>query len=143
MTKAKEESGKQTCWLGDRTLISGLGKNSVEMTFKPRPEDVPSSSVIKHLPANAGDAGLITGSGRSPGGGHGNPLQYSCLDSLFCFRFRFAVSPVRFFKDSTSKDHKRALPHCTRVSLKGITAIVFMLILRFGVWGCWVLFNPG
>ena len=34
------------------------------------------------LPANAGDArdmGLIPGSGRSPGGGHGNPLQYSCL----------------------------------------------------------------
>ena len=83
MTKAKEEGGKQTCWLGDRMLISGLGKNSVEMTFKPRPEDVPSSSVIKHLPASAGDAGdagLIPGSGRSPGGGHGNPLQYSGLD---------------------------------------------------------------
>ena len=34
------------------------------------------------LPANAEDtrdAGLIPGSGRSPGGGHGNPLQYSCL----------------------------------------------------------------
>ena len=34
------------------------------------------------LPANAGDIrnrGLIPGSGRSPGGGHGNPLKYSCL----------------------------------------------------------------
>ena len=33
--------------------------------------------VVKNLPANAGDArdaGLISGSGRSPGGGHGNPL---------------------------------------------------------------------
>ena len=28
-----------------------------------------------------GDAGLIPGSGRSPGGGHGNPLQYSCLEN--------------------------------------------------------------
>ena len=28
-----------------------------------------------------GDADLIPGSGRSPGGGHGNPLQYSCLES--------------------------------------------------------------
>ena len=27
------------------------------------------------------DAGLISGSGRSPGGGHGNPLQYSCLEN--------------------------------------------------------------
>ena len=38
----------------------------------------------KNLPANAGntgDAGLIPGSGRSPGGGHGNPLQYSCLEN--------------------------------------------------------------
>ena len=37
---------------------------------------------VKNLPANAEDvrdAGSIPGSGRSPGGGHGNPLQYSCL----------------------------------------------------------------
>ena len=31
----------------------------------------------KNPPANAGDAGLISGSGRSPGEGNGNPLQYS------------------------------------------------------------------
>ena len=40
--------------------------------------------VVKKPPANAGDirdAGLIPGSGRSPGGGHGNPLQYSCLEN--------------------------------------------------------------
>ena len=38
--------------------------------------------VVKNLPANEGDirdTGLIPGLGRSPGGGHGNPLQYSCL----------------------------------------------------------------
>ena len=29
-----------------------------------------------------GDVGSISGSGRSPGGGHGNPLQYSCLENL-------------------------------------------------------------
>ena len=34
--------------------------------------------MIKNLPANAGDMGLIPGSGRSPGEGDGNPLQYSC-----------------------------------------------------------------
>ena len=40
--------------------------------------------VVKNLPASAGDireAGSIPGSGRSPGGGHGNPLQYSCLEN--------------------------------------------------------------
>ena len=38
----------------------------------------------KNLPANAGDirdVGLIPGLGRSPGGGHGNPLQYCCLEN--------------------------------------------------------------
>ena len=35
--------------------------------------------MVKNLPVNAGDTGSIPGLGRSPGGGHGNPLQYSCL----------------------------------------------------------------
>ena len=36
-------------------------------------------SMVKNPPANAGDVGSIPGSGRSPGGGNVNPLQYSCL----------------------------------------------------------------
>ena len=39
----------------------------------------PGGSVVKNSPASAGDVGLIPGSGRSLGGEHGNPLQYSCL----------------------------------------------------------------
>ena len=41
----------------------------------------PGSSVLKNPPANAGDMGSIPGSGRSPGEGNGNPLQYSCLEN--------------------------------------------------------------
>ena len=44
----------------------------------------PGSSEVKNLPASAGDtrdAGSIPGLGRSPGGGHGNPFQYSCLEN--------------------------------------------------------------
>ena len=40
--------------------------------------------MVKNPLANAGDirdTGLIPGLGRSPGGGHGNPLQYSCLEN--------------------------------------------------------------
>ena len=40
--------------------------------------------MVKNPPANAGDirdVGLIPGSGRSPGGGNDNPLQYSCLEN--------------------------------------------------------------
>ena len=40
--------------------------------------------MVKNPPANAGDmkdVSLISGSGRSPGGGHDNPFQYTCLES--------------------------------------------------------------
>ena len=40
--------------------------------------------MVKDMPANVGDmrdVGLIPGSGRSPGGGHSSPLQYSCLEN--------------------------------------------------------------
>jgi len=46
-----------------------------------------SGSVVKNLPVNTGDGrdvrdtGSIPGLGRSPGGGHSNPLQYSCLEN--------------------------------------------------------------
>ena len=39
----------------------------------------PGSSIVKNLPAKAGDMNSIPGSGRSPGEGNGNPLQYSRL----------------------------------------------------------------
>ena len=44
----------------------------------------PGGSVVKNLPANAGDVGdtgSIPGSRRSPGGGNSNSLQYSCLEN--------------------------------------------------------------
>ena len=37
--------------------------------------------MVKNPPANVGDAGLIPGLGRSPGGGNGSPLQYSYLEN--------------------------------------------------------------
>ena len=37
--------------------------------------------MVKNLPINAGDSASIPGLGRSPGGRHGNPLQYSCLEN--------------------------------------------------------------
>ena len=43
--------------------------------------DFPSGSDDKESACNAGELGLIPGSGRPPGGGHGNPLEYSCLEN--------------------------------------------------------------
>ena len=56
--------------LGHIILI--LGTNVVEEGF-------PGGSVVKNLPANAGDMGSIPGCERSPGEGNGNTLQYSYL----------------------------------------------------------------
>ena len=54
----------------------------------------PHSSVGKESACSAGDLGLIPGSGRSPGGGNGNPLQYSCLDNpMDRGAFSFDISP--------------------------------------------------
>ena len=52
--------------------------------------------MIKNMPANAGyfrDVDLIPGSGRSPGRGHGNPFQYSCLENPHGQRSLVGYSP--------------------------------------------------
>ena len=52
--------------------------------------------VVKNLPANAGDvrdASSVPGLGKSPGGGPGNPLQYSCLENLHGQRNLAGYSP--------------------------------------------------
>ena len=52
--------------------------------------------VVKNPPAKAGDTrdtGLIPGSGRSPGGGHGNPRQYSCLENPIGIRRLAGYTP--------------------------------------------------
>ena len=46
------------------------------------PLDFPGGSVAKNPPANTGDMGSIPGLAKSPGGGNGNPLQYSCLGNV-------------------------------------------------------------
>ena len=54
------------------------------MPYIPTERASPVALVLKNPPANAGDLrdmGLIPGSGRSPGGEKGNPLQYSCLEN--------------------------------------------------------------
>ena len=45
------------------------------------PMGLPCGLVIKNPPTNAGDVGSIPGSGRSPGKGNDDPLQYSCLQN--------------------------------------------------------------
>ena len=58
-----------------RTYFINIFKELKDMGF-------PGGLAVKNLPDNAGDAGLIRRSGRSPGEGNGNPLQYTCLENL-------------------------------------------------------------
>ena len=55
--------------------------------------DFPGGSEGKESAYNAGDPGLIPGSGRSPGGGHGNPFQYACLENPHGQRSLAGYSP--------------------------------------------------
>ena len=50
---------------------------SIDMVYRASPGGV----AVKNLPPSAGEAGSIPESGRSPGGGYGNPLQYSFLEN--------------------------------------------------------------
>ena len=77
--------GKAGAWLlryvgkwGDilsRTLI-------LSSTMKPKKKKSPGDSDSKESACIAEDLGCIPGLGRSPGGGHGNPLHYSCLENF-------------------------------------------------------------
>ena len=69
-----------------QTLFSWAPKSLQVVTAAMKLEDAcslnfPSGSEVKASACNAGDLGLIPGSGRSPGEGNGNPLQYSCLEN--------------------------------------------------------------
>ena len=57
---------------GGRVMRPGFQLVSGQRAF-------PGGSEVKNLPANAGDVGLIPGSGRSSGGGNGSPFRNSCL----------------------------------------------------------------
>ena len=61
--------------------------------------------MVKNPPVNAGDMGLISRSGRSPEGEHGNPLQYSCLGNLMD-RGAWRAIVQRGCKESDMTEHE-------------------------------------
>ena len=67
----------------------------------------PGGSVVKNPPAHAGDLGSIPGSGRSPGDGNGNPLQYSCLGNPMDRGARQAAVSTGLQKESDTTEQSR------------------------------------
>ena len=74
-------------------------------------QDFPGGLAVKNLPANAGDLGLIPGSGRSPGEENGNPLQYSCLENSLERGARWATV------HRVTKSRTRRSPHGTQAGM--------------------------
>ena len=65
------------------TLVFDLMWKDIMLVFNQTLSDpkYSSGSVVKNMPASAGDAGSVPGSRRFPGEWNGNPLQYSCLEN--------------------------------------------------------------
>ena len=70
--------------------------------------DFPGGTVVKNPPTNAGDGGSVPGSGRSPGGGNGTPLQYSCLENSRDGGAWRAILPGVTESDKTEQPSARA-----------------------------------
>ena len=67
-----------------RLSVSNAFPLMMSFTYYGFIDGFPGSTSVKKQPANVGDLrdpGSIPGLGRSPGGGHGNPFQYSCLEN--------------------------------------------------------------
>ena len=62
-------------------VVHSVGLDKCLMTRAHHYRGFPGGSVVKNPPANAEDVGSVPGLGRSPGGGNGNPLQYSWLEN--------------------------------------------------------------
>ena len=73
-------SSKHVVWTG-RTQANLVLSSWIFLPLLPSARGSPGASDGKESSCNAGDPGLIPELGRSPGGGHGNPLQYSCLEN--------------------------------------------------------------
>ena len=94
-----EQGGQGSC----------LGFLCIPDAWYPMIEGFPGCSVGKEPACNVGDPGSILGSGRSPGEGHGNSLQYSCLEnSVDRGAWRATVHGVAKSQDMTESKHSTA-----------------------------------
>ena len=96
----------------------GREAQSIFLRFLSGPFVCINSTLLKNLPANPGDLGSVPGLGRSPTGGKGNPLQYSCLGNPWAGSLRGYNPWSRRVRHDLATEHCRHLLHC------------------FSSWGC-------
>ena len=84
-------------------------KRVIVNVFLLKTEGFLGSSASKESACTVGDSGSIPGSGRSPGGGHGSPLQYSCLKNPHGHRSLAGYSPWGLKQLDTTEQLSTAL----------------------------------
>jgi len=97
-------------------LIPGSGRSNWRRDRLPTPVFLgfPHGSAGKESACNVGDLGSIPELGRSPGGGHGNPLQYSCLENPHGQRSLVGFSP-QGHKESDMTTTKHSTAHTLEI----------------------------
>ena len=98
--------------------------------------------VVKNLPSNAGDlrdTGLIPGSGRSPGEGHGDPLQDSCLENPMDRHSLAGYSPLGR-KESDTTEVMRLSMHARTYNNYNFTFWNYFHV-RYPGWSCYIDLN--
>ena len=88
--------------------------------------------MVKNPPANAGDTGLIPGSGRSPGEGKDNPLQYSCLEnSTGRGAWRAAIyGAAKSWTQLSDWEHTQGFIQNAHITLTGKLFILFLVGIK-------------
>jgi len=100
------------------------------LSLAPDPRDFPDDSAGKESTCNAGDLGSIPGSGRSPGGRKGNPLQYSYLESPMD-RGAWWTHP-QGHKNWTQLNAQSAVPKCGPEKGRQPGRLFLQVLLRWG-----------
>ena len=88
-------------------ILMGDGPAKINSSFGNK--GFPGGTEEKNLPANAGDAGLIPGSGRSPGEENGNLLQYACLENSMDKGAWWSTYSAWGCKESDMTEHRTRL----------------------------------
>ena len=85
----------------------------------------PAGSAVKNLPADVGNAGLIPGSGRSPGEGNGNPVKYSCLGNPMDRGGYNTVHGAARGSDTTGLNNNNNIHYCYHYIVNTTTTKLF------------------
>ena len=107
----------------------------------------PDGTVVKNLPANVGDArdtGLISGLGRSPGVGNGNPLQYFCLENPIDRGAWWVIESMGSERVGHDWAHVHAHTHKQSREVESSQCIKFFLMVSFALCCVWSksVFHP-